>query len=103
MQTTELAAANPSFSYQVYLGSMPKQAAKEMDSDIRSAIRSCAQVADSVIPAQFLKKTDTFLGPWKEFVRAQGLKAIPFSGIMTSEIEDYMVKAYQKQGFYDSE
>jgi hypothetical protein len=102
MATRELAKANPSFSYQVYLGENPKGAAKELDSDVRSAIRSCAHVGNSVLPAQFLKKTDTFLGPWREFVQAKGLEEIPVSGIMTEEVEDYMVKSYKKQSFYNS-
>jgi len=87
MATRELAKANPSFSYQVYLGENPKGAAKELDSDVRSAIRSCAHVGNSVLPAQFLKK---------------GLEEIPVSGIMTEEVEDYMVKSYKKQSFYNS-
>jgi len=87
----------------VYLGSNPVGAAKEMDADPRSAIRSCAQVGNSTLPKDFLKRTDTFLGPWTEFEQAHGLKEIPFSGIMTEKVEDYMVMSYKKQGFYNSE
>jgi hypothetical protein len=42
------------------------------------------------------------LGPWRDFQKANNLKEIPFSGIMSPEVEDYMVKSYQKQGFYNS-
>lgn len=73
-----------------------------MNNDPRSAIRSCAQVADSILPPTFLKKTDTFLGPWKEMEREHKMDEIPFSGIMSEDIEDYMVKSYRKQGFYNS-
>ena len=98
-----MAKVNPSFSYQVYLGENPKGAAKELDSDVRAAIRSCAHVGDSVLPAQFLKKVDSFLGPWREFNKANGLEEIPVSGIMSKVVEDYMVESYEKQGFYNSE
>ncbi|KAK2768283.1 hypothetical protein FQN54_000136 [Arachnomyces sp. PD_36] len=98
----ELAALNPSFSYQVYLSNTPELAAQELDADPRSAIRSCAQVADSQVPEDFLLRNDTFLGPWEEFQEENGLDEIPFSGIMDEVVEDYMVKAYSKGGFYNT-
>jgi soluble epoxide hydrolase/lipid-phosphate phosphatase len=97
-----LAKANPSFSYQVYLGTNPRGAAAEMDADIRSSIRSCAHIANSTLPKDFLQHNDTFLGPWKAFQTSNGLKEIPISGIMDPVVEDYMVQAYSKQGFYNS-
>ncbi|KAK2811776.1 hypothetical protein FQN50_001814 [Emmonsiellopsis sp. PD_5] len=98
----ELAALNPFFSYQVYLGNEPEVAAKELDADPRSAIRSCAQVADSKLPKDFLQRNNTFLQPWIEFQEENGLDEIPFSGIMSSKVEDYMVESYKKQGFYNT-
>ncbi|KAK2782760.1 hypothetical protein FQN53_009621 [Emmonsiellopsis sp. PD_33] len=98
----ELAALNPFFSYQVYLGNEPEAAAKELDADPRSAIRSCAQVADSVLPKDFLQRNDTILQPWIEFQEQNGLDEIPFSGIMSPKVEDYMVESYSKQGFYNT-
>ncbi|KAF2400293.1 alpha/beta-hydrolase [Trichodelitschia bisporula] len=95
-----LAQLNPSFSYQVFLGSNPTGAARELNADIRSAIRSCAQMGNSTTPKDFLQRNDTFLGPWREFEKTNNLKEIPFSGIMSRQVEDYMVASYQKQGFY---
>ncbi len=66
------------------------------------AIRSCAQTADSVVPSNFLSEQKTFLGPWKDLLAEKNLKEIPLSGIMSQEVEDYMVKSYKKQGFYNS-
>jgi soluble epoxide hydrolase/lipid-phosphate phosphatase len=97
-----LAALNPFFSYQVYLSENATGAAAELDADPRASIRSCAQVASSKVPATFLARNDTFLGPWKEFMRSLGLKEVPFSGIMSRLVEDYMVMSYKKQGFYNS-
>lgn len=97
-----MAALNPSFSYQVYLSNQPETGAEELDADPRSAVRSCAQVADSRVPEEFLRRNDTFLGPWVEFEQENNLTEIPFSGIMTEVVEDYMVEAYEKQGFYNS-
>jgi soluble epoxide hydrolase/lipid-phosphate phosphatase len=74
-----------------------------MNADIRSSIRSCAQIANSTLPKDFLQHNDTFLGPWKEYQKTRGLSEIPFSGIMSKKVEDYMVKSYKKQGFYNSE
>jgi hypothetical protein len=69
----ELAALNPFFSYQVFLGNEPKAAARELDADPRSAIRSCAHVGDSLLPADFLRRNDTFLQPWVDFQKDNGL------------------------------
>lgn len=94
---------NPKFAYQTFLGQTPDKAAKELDADPRAAVRSCAQKADSELPETFLTRTDTFLGPWYDFIKERGLAEIPFTGIMTREVEDYMVESYKKQGFYNSE
>lgn len=99
----ELAALNPYFNYQVYLGNEPQKAAQELDADPRSAIRSCAQVADSSLPEVFLRRNDTFLQPWVEFEEENGLTEIPFSEVMSPLVEDYMVESYKKQGFYNSQ
>lgn len=98
----ELAALNHSFSYQVYLSNQPEIASEELDADPRSAIRSCAQVADSEVPGEFLRRNDSFLEPWEEFQDKNNLTEIPFSGIMSELVEEYMVRAYEKQGFYNS-
>jgi soluble epoxide hydrolase / lipid-phosphate phosphatase len=74
-----------------------------MNDDVRSSIRSCAQTANSTIPEDFLTRQDVFLQPWKNFEKAKNLSQIPFSGIMTKLVEDYMVMSYKKQGFYNSE
>ncbi|KAF2668750.1 alpha/beta-hydrolase [Microthyrium microscopicum] len=97
-----LAKLNKFFGYQVYLSDHPYLAAVELDDSPRWAIRSCAQVADSQLPADFLTKTDTFLGPWRQYVESHQIERIPFSGIMTQEVEDYMVESYKKQGFYNT-
>jgi hypothetical protein len=86
----------------VYFGNNATGAAAELNADPRSAIRSCAQTATSVIPPTFLQENNTFLGPWYAYDKAHNLKAIPFSGIMTQCVEDYMVASYKKQGFFSS-
>lgn len=98
----ELAALNPSFSYQVYLSNQAEAAGQELDADPRSAIRSCAQVLDSEIPDDFLRRNDSFLGAWEDFQNENNLTEIPFSGIMSKLVEEYMVREYEKQGFYNS-
>jgi hypothetical protein len=100
--TTELASQIPSFSYQVYLSATPEIAAEELDADPRQAVRSCAQLAKSPFPSDFLRHNDTFLGPWVEWEKQRNLTEIPVSGIMERVVEDYMVEAYEKQGFYNS-
>jgi hypothetical protein len=97
-----LAKANKFFSYHVFMANSPEKAAKEMDADHRSAIRAVAHIADSKLPAEFLTRTDTFIGPWRDYIKANNLSEIPFSGIMTKKVEDYMVESYKKQGFYNS-
>jgi len=97
-----LATLNPSFGYQVYLSGRPRAAALELNGDVRSTIRSCAQVANSTVPADFLKPNNTFLGPWRTFEMQNNLTEIPFSGIMSQKVEDYMVASYKKQGLYNS-
>ena len=98
----QLAALNPDFSYQVYFGNNATGAATELNANIRSAIRSCAQIATSVLPPTFLQLTTSFLQPWWDWLKANHLTQIPFSGIMTPCVEDYMVASYQKQGFFNS-
>lgn len=73
-----------------------------MNADIRMSIRSCARTKDTEPPAEFLTKNDTFLGPWKQYLKQNNLKEIPASGIMSRLVEDYMVLSYLKQGFYNS-
>lgn len=92
----------PGFGYQIFLSTDPKAAAAELDSDPRSAIRSCAQVANSTVPSDFLVDRESFLNAWYKANEEAGRDEIPFSGIMTKEVEDYMVASYQKQGFYNS-
>ena len=92
----------PTLGYTLYLSKNETGAAAELNADIRSSIRSCAQVADSKVPATFLSEQTNFLDPWKEFLKENKLAEIPFSGIMTKEVEDYMVKSYKKQGFFNS-
>jgi len=97
-----LATINPHFGYQLYLGGTPDVAAREMNADIRASIRSCALTANSSFPPTFLQPNDTFLKPWKDYEDANNLSEIPISGIMSSEVEDYMVAQYTKQGFYNT-
>ncbi len=73
-----------------------------MDADPRSAIRSCAQVAATKPPATFLADQTSFLEPWYQWEKQNNVTEIPFSGIMSREVEDYMVESYQKQGFFNS-
>lgn len=102
MSNEVLASLAPGFGYQIFLSKDPEAAAQELDKDPRSAIRSCAQVADSVVPSDFLVDRDSFLNAWYKANEAAGRDEIPFSGIMTREVEDYMVASYKKQGFYNS-
>ncbi|KAF1988961.1 alpha/beta-hydrolase [Aulographum hederae CBS 113979] len=99
---TGLLAKPPKFQYQLYLATNPRGAARELDADARQSIRSCARLGDDKIPADFLTKTDTFLGPWETFDAQQGVGEIPASGIMSGVVEDYMVASYKKQGFYNT-
>lgn len=74
-----------------------------MDADPRSAIRSCAQIATTKVPPKFLKDQTSFLDAWREDNQKNNRTEIPFSGIMSKVVEDYMVESYKKQGFYNSE
>jgi hypothetical protein len=98
----QLAALNKNFSYQVYFGNNATGAAAELNANVRSAIRSCAQIATSVLPPTFLQLTTSFLQPWWDWLKANHLTQIPFSGIMTPCVEDYMVESYEIQGFFNS-
>jgi hypothetical protein len=49
-----------------------------------------------------LRVNNTFLGPWRGYLKENNLTEIPFSNIMTKEVEDYMVESYKKQGFKNS-
>ena len=66
------------------------------------ALRSVAQVANSIIPSEFLRDETSFLEPWFQYDAQNNLTHIPFSGIMTPLVEDYMVDLYSTQGFYHS-
>lgn len=101
--TEKLVELAPGFGYQLYLSNNASGGAAEMDADPRSAIRSCAQVADTKVPEKFLKDTTSFLDAWKEDNKKNNRTEIPFSGIMSQKVEDYMVETYKKQGFYNSE
>jgi hypothetical protein len=92
----------PSFGYTLYLSKNATGAAAELNADPLAAIRSCAQVASSVVPSDFLIDQTSFLGPWRRFDQQHGYKQIPASGILTPVVEQYMVESYQKQGFYNS-
>lgn len=74
----------------------------ELDADPRNAIRSCAQVATTDVPEKFLKDQTSFLKAWREDNKEHNRTDIPFSGIMSKKVEDYMVESYEKQGFYNS-
>src|SRR5436305_265487 len=95
----DLAAQNPYFTYQVFLGNEPRKAAAELDADPLDAIRSCARTAAAAPPKDFLTKNTTFLGPWRAQNIKEGRVQIPASGIMTPLVEKYMVDAYRVQGF----
>lgn len=100
--TEKLVEIAPGFGYQLYLSNNASGGAAEMDADPRSAIRSCAQVADTKVPEKFLKDTTSFLDAWREDNKKNNRTEIPFSGIMSKKVEDYMVETYKKQGFYNS-
>lgn len=102
MPTEKLVELAPGFGYQLYLSNNATGGAVEMDADPRSAIRSCAQVADSKVPEAFLKDQTSFLGAWRAANAAADRSDIPASGIMSRKVEDYMVASYRKQGFYNS-
>lgn len=98
----QLAQLNQNFTYQVYFGNNATVAAKELNANVRSAIRSCAQIATSVLPPTFLQLTTSFLQPWWDWLKLKHLTQIPFSGIMSACVEDYMVSSYEIQGFFNS-
>ncbi|KAK5994734.1 Epoxide hydrolase A-like protein [Cladobotryum mycophilum] len=100
--TEKLVEIAPGFGYQLYLSNNASGGAIEMDADPRNGIRSCAQIATSEVPEHFLKDQTSFLQSWYEDNKKNGRKDIPFSGIMSQEVEDYMVASYQKQGFYNT-
>lgn len=101
--TEKLVEIAPGFGYQLYLSNNASGGAAEMDADPRSAIRSCAQVANTKVPEKFLKDTTSFLDAWREDNKKNNRTEIPFSGIMSKKVEDYMVETYKKQGFFNSE
>ncbi|KAK5996535.1 Epoxide hydrolase A-like protein [Cladobotryum mycophilum] len=90
---------SPGFGYQLYLTNNARGAAAELDADPRAAIRSVAQLSSAKWPKNFLQLETSFLGPWKQELKGG---EIPFSGIMSQQVEDYMVASYQKQGFYNT-
>ncbi|RDL32443.1 uncharacterized protein BP5553_08899 [Venustampulla echinocandica] len=92
----------PNLGYTFYLSNNATGASKEMDADPRSAIRACAQIAATVPPHDFLSSKTSFLEPWNEWEKENNVTTIPFSGIMSQEVEDYMVESYQKQGFFNT-
>ncbi|KAJ3495188.1 hypothetical protein NLG97_g3574 [Lecanicillium saksenae] len=100
--TEKLVELAPGFGYQLYLSNNATGGAVELDADPRDAIRSCAQVADSKVPAAFLKDQTSFLGAWRAANQKANRTDIPASGIMSKKVEDYMVASYQKQGFYNT-
>lgn len=101
--TEKLVEIAPGFGYQLYLSNNATGGAAELDADPRSGIRSCAQVANTTVPKNFLKDQTSFLQAWREDNAKNNRTEIPFSGIMSTKVEDYMVKSYQKQGYYNSE
>ncbi|KAK5994760.1 Cytosolic epoxide hydrolase 2-like protein [Cladobotryum mycophilum] len=100
--TEALAHVVPGFGYQVYLQNNSTTAAVEMDADPRSVIRATSQIATSEIPADFLRNQTSFLGPWKVDNEKHNRTEIPFSGIMSQKVENYMVESYKKQGFFNT-
>lgn len=100
--TEKLVEIAPGFGYQLYLSNNATGGAAELDADPRSGIRSCAQVATTKVPKNFLKDQTSFLQAWREDNAKNNRTEIPFSGIMSKKVEDYMVKSYQKQGYYNS-
>lgn len=99
----ELAELDPHVTYNVYFQNNATGAAQELNADIRKSLRSCYQTAKSTIPADFLTENNTFLGPWNTFLQQHKLKQIPFSGLVSHALEDYLVEQYSIQGFYNSE
>lgn len=100
--TEKLVEIAPGFGYQLYLSNNATGGAAELDADPRGGIRSCAQVATTKVPKNFLKDQTSFLQAWREDNAKNNRTEIPFSGIMSKKVEDYMVKSYQKQGYYNS-
>ena len=92
----------PTLGYNVYFSTNATGAAAELNANPRDSIRSCAQLANDTIPSTFLLSETTFLEPWNEFVEENNLTEIPFSGIMSHQVEDYMVTKYKQQGFFPS-
>jgi soluble epoxide hydrolase/lipid-phosphate phosphatase len=102
VSTEELVGLFPTLGYQLYLSHTPDVAAAEMNSSIRDTIRAVSQTASSPNPPNNLAAQDSFLGPWREYVKENNLTGIPFSGIMNEATEDYMVDSYSKQGFFNT-
>jgi hypothetical protein len=92
----------PTLGYTFYVSNNATGAAAEMNANIRSTVRSVAQIASSTVPSTFLADETSFLEPWFQFDEEHNLTEIPFSGIMTPLIEDYMVQMYSIQGFFHS-
>ena len=67
------------------------------------SIRAAARTAKDPYPKNFPGDQTSWINSWNEFDKEHNLTEIPFSGIMTKKVEDYMVESYQKQGFYHSE
>ena len=92
----------PTLGYTFYVSNNATGAAAEMNANIRMTVRSVAQIASSTVPSTFLADETSFLEPWFQFDEEHNLTEIPFSGIMTPLIEDYMVHMYSIQGFFHS-
>jgi hypothetical protein len=102
INNTALVELVSTFGYTFYLSNNATGAAEELNGNIRMALRSVAQVANSIIPSEFLRDETSFLEPWFQYDAENNLTQIPFSGIMTPLVEDYMVDLYSTQGFYHS-
>ncbi|CUA67092.1 hypothetical protein RSOLAG22IIIB_07179 [Rhizoctonia solani] len=96
--TEDLVTYFPKMAYQLYFAKKTKEAAEELEKDIRKSLRSVYRTSDTKPPAKFLTREDNLLDAYEE--AGDNLETrIPF---FSKVEEDYLVKVYKVQGFKNS-
>ncbi|KAF9449488.1 alpha/beta-hydrolase [Macrolepiota fuliginosa MF-IS2] len=89
----QLVPVFPKLAYQAFFDRNTEEATKELDRDIRRTLRATLRTDASPPPDAFLTSGTSFLDAWKE---VDEIPPIPF---MSEKEEDYLVKAFGRQGF----
>ncbi|XP_006460446.1 hypothetical protein AGABI2DRAFT_184905 [Agaricus bisporus var. bisporus H97] len=88
-----LVPAFPRLAYQTFFDRDTENAAKELERDIRRSLRATLRSIASPPPNAFLESEESFLDAWKDI---EEIPPIPF---LSKQEEDYLVEAFERQGF----